>query len=395
MSRGKIPSASKPASPFYRRNDLGFTLAQSGAAAAANARSRITAHPLGMRGLFSQLLLAYVDPDPCPLATLQSKIAPVDGTALDILPQFEPRQGDEQAFCDRLLSPSANDDALRMFEATWKIGRDRHVSDLRWLRSERPQAFRLVVTAKLRRACRVIKKENNPTLKDRLTATVRKQAILFAIHFAHQRIAYLKNLAQRPYGTGFAGYKTWLTVGHVLLATIWAPAAIVVEIGTSPLLKPGLELDEAEQLRIARQRHWIPDDANGRWLVEQARQVATEYHLSGYGRPFVRDMLMGAVESPRSAATLTRSDLRANGYSFATFAHLTVGVSVPEACIFIATELEQAFLEIPRMVASLVGSASLYRPSQKPVPAELVMRTHLRRRVHARTGPSNPSRRAA
>jgi hypothetical protein len=384
MSRGKIPSASKPASPFYRRNDLGFTLAQSSAAAAANARSRITAHPLGFRGLFSQLLLAYVDSDHRPLATFQGKVAPADDAALNILPQSEPRRGDEQAFCDRLLSPSANDDALRMFDATWKIGRNRHVSDLLWLRGERPEAFRLIVTGKMRRACRIIEKEKESSLKDRLTAIVRKQAILFAINFAHQRIAYLKHLAQRPYGTGFAGYKTWLTVGHVLLATIWSPAAIVVEIGTSPLLKPGLELDEAEQLRIARQRHWIPDDANGRWLVEQARQVAKDYHLSVYGRTFVQDMLMGAVESARSAATLTRSDLRANGYSFATFAHLGVGVSVPEACIFIATELEQAFLEIPRMVASLVGSASLYRPSQKLVPAELVMRTQVLLRSEGR-----------
>lgn len=384
MSRAKMPYAPKPASPFYRRNDLGFTLAQSSAAAAANARSRITTHPLGVPGLFSQLLLAYVDADHRPLATFRGKVAPVDGAALNILPQSEPQRGEEQAFCDKLLSPSGNDDALHMLDATWKIERDRHVSDLQWLRSERPAAFRLVVAGKLRRACRVIEKETNFTLKERLTEIAIKQVILFAIYFAHQRIAYLKHIAQRPYGAGFAGYKTWLTVGHVLLATIWAPAAIVVEIGTSPLLKPGLELDEAEQLRIARQRHWIPDDANGQWLVEQARQVAADYHLFDYGRLFVRDMLMGAVEAARSAATLTRSDLRANGYSFATFAHLTVGVSVPEACIFIATELEQAFSDIPRMVAGLVGSASLYQPSHKPVPAELVMRTQVLLRAEGR-----------
>ena len=76
-----------------------------------------------------------------------------------------------------------------------------------------------------------------------------RQALLFAIYLAHQRVAHLKELAQRPYGNGFAGYKTWLIVGHVLLATIWAPASIVMEISTSPLLglKPNQRV-EAERL---------------------------------------------------------------------------------------------------------------------------------------------------
>lgn len=385
MSRAKkLAPASASASPFHRRNDLGFTLAQSSAAAAANARARISAHPLGIGGLFSQLLRAYVERDQRALAAPLRKVAQADAAALNMLPRHEPARGQEQAFCEQLLSPSRNDDALSLFDATWKVGCNQHVSDLQWLRDERPRVFTLIVTGRLRRACRMIEKAADCALKDRLTTMVIRQALLFAICLAHQRVAHLKELAQRPYGSGFAGYKTWLTVGHVLLATIWAPAAVVVEIGTSPLLKGEVELDEAEQVRVAQERHWIPNDDNGRWLVEQAKRITADYRLPTFGSLLIRDILLDAVQSARSAATLTRSDLKANGYSLATFTHLSLGVSAPEACIFIAEELERAFLEIPKTVASLVGSASLYQPSPQPIPNELIMRTQVLLRAEGR-----------
>lgn len=385
MSRArKSAPASESALPFYRRNDLGLTLAQSSAAATANARARISAHPLGIEWLFSQLLRAYVERDQRALAAPLRKVAHADAAALNMLPRHEPARGKEQAFCDQLLSPSRNDDALCLFDATWKVGRDQHVSDLRWLRDERPRVFALIVTGKLRRACRMIKKEGDGALKDQLIKMVIRQAHLFAIYLAHQRVRYLKGLAQRPYGSGFAGYKTWLTVGHVLLATVWAPAAVVVEIGTSSLLKGEVELDEAEQIRIARDHHWIPDDDNGRWLVEQAKRLTADYRLPMFGSLLIRDILTDAVQFARPAATLTRSDLKANGYSLATFTHLSLGVSAPEACIFIAEELERAFAEIPKTVGTLVGSASLYQASPQPIPDELIMRTQVLLRAEGR-----------
>ena len=384
MPRAQSAFDPKPALPFHRRNDLGFTFAESTAAAAANARARINAHPLGVHGLFSQLLRAYVEQDFRAKPASPRAIAPADAAALSILFLKEPARGEEQAYCDQLLSPSRNDAALYLFDTTWNVARDQHVAELRWLRDERPKTFRMIVTGKLRLACRSIRKKESAELKLRLTEVVRRQAVLLAIHLAHQRIAYLKELAQQPYGSGFAGYRTWLTVGHVLLATIWAPAAIVVEIGTSPLLEPGLDLEEAEQINTAKSRHWIPDDGNGRWLVEQAKHIAADFRLPSYGRHFVRDMLADAVQSALPSATLTRSDLKAVGYSRATFSHLNLGVSVPEACIFVAAELERAFCDIRQRVAGLVSVAPSKQHSSAVIANELIMRTQVLLRAECR-----------
>jgi hypothetical protein len=83
------------------------------------------------------------------------------------------------------------------------------------------------------------------------------------------------------------------------------------------------------------------------------------------------------------AARLTRANLAESGYNRASFSDLQLGVSVPEACVYVARELEQGFRIIARELAQLCRKPTSTAVLSETPPREIVMRTQVLLRIES------------
>ena len=279
---------------------------------------------------------------------------------------------DHQSYIDHLLSPSDNAYLRYTLSATCPGNlSEKHPKNLDALRAQSWQAkdnvYKLVIAGDL---ATVLKASRDGKLesydRDFLVDVVRNQARCYAIRTAHMRVEVLRDYSTAPAGTHFAGFKQWLLVGHVCMATIAAPARVIQRLAAFEAAGVFDGLDEEGSLDRLTQHKILPSDA-GREILDIARTVrrCLSTRRRGRGNYNFGAALSYVTRGSTFAAALNRGDMRLEGLTRLDFAEYRIGLSASEAASYVALSLLRALPHIDVCIEAILADMPI--PMQSPL----------------------------
>lgn len=279
---------------------------------------------------------------------------------------------DHKSYIGHLLSPSDNAYLRSTLSATCCGSlSESHPTDLDALRALSRQAqdnvYKSVIAGDLTTVLTASREgELEAYDRDFIVDMVRNQARCYAIRTAHMRVESLRDHSTAPAGRHFAGFKQWLLVGHVCMATIAAPASVIQRLAALEAEGVFDDLDDEASLDRLTKHKILPSDAS-REIFNIACSVRR--YLStrrcGRGNYNFGAALSYVTRGSSFAATLNRGDMRLEGLTRLDFAEYRIGLSASEAASYVALSLLRALPHIDACIEAILADMPL--PMQLPL----------------------------
>ena len=305
---------------------------------------------------------------------------------------------DHQNYVKHLLSPSLNDNVLECLSETWPGAlAESHAQHLDTVRAKSKQAgdcgYDLIIRGELRAALIAHRDGMLGAHVPRLIIEViRNHARCFAIRTAHAKIEIL-----RLHGTGladhrFSGFNQWPLVGHLCMATVAAPAAIVQRLASEERSDTIDDLNGEVTFNELATRKILPPELTGRKVMDIALQVRRilKTRRRGRGEYDFAAALNYVSRGCSTAAALDRSDMRLDELSRIDLSEYRLGLSASEGASYIALELHRAFFHIDACIQAILTGAPLCAQASLEIPKKALAFSSVILRTEGRSDKNAP-----
>lgn len=283
---------------------------------------------------------------------------------------------DHQNYVNYLLSPSLNDNLLESMSAAWpgKLA-ECHPQHLDAVRAQSQQTgdcgYDLIIRGKLRTA---LLAHRDGALGDHapglIVEVVRSQARCFAIRTAHTKIEILRSHGAALADYRFAGFNEWPLLGHLCMATVAAPAAVIQRLATEQPLDTLDDLSGDATFSELVARKILPPGIAGRQIVDIALHVRRilKTRRRGRGEYDYAAALNYVSRGCSAAAALDRRDVRLDELSRMDLSEYRLGLSASEGASYVALELHRAFFHIDACIEAIFAGAPLRTQAPLEIP---------------------------
>lgn len=284
---------------------------------------------------------------------------------------LDPARLDHKSYVQTLLSFTGDGELSK--EILSRLGGREartHSNALEILRREHPVLHSLLVRNKVPEALDHViglglKTETSTDLMGDIRAHVKYYAIRTAHDFAHS----LTEISLLPYGFSFSGFRTWKNTGHVILATIAAPASVIRRLAEADAAGALKAKTDKELWTSLVKNKILPDSPAGQFVIDAAK-IARSSLTPAVRQTSARHrgtFLRFVTTRTSYGANLCRGHMQQDGVAQQPFLEHRVRLSASEAASYIAMELVRICEQIDGCVdAALKGK--LLPPPAKGVP---------------------------
>jgi hypothetical protein len=197
--------------------------------------------------------------------------------------------------------------------------------------------------------------------KASLTQAVRTHAQCMVVRSGHGREGDIRLRSTAPLGDRFAGFNIWHSVGHTLLATVAAPAALLTRYPDIACDDRFVGAGDGRILRTLVSEKMMPARGGAR-IFRIVRAVIARLRADGIELLDTRPLLTAISEACAGASQLRAGDMKATGWSKMDFNELRFGLSATEASAFVALRMLQGLRQIDPCIEAIEAGRS--PPSQ-------------------------------
>lgn len=196
------------------------------------------------------------------------------------------------------------------------------------------------------------------------------------ISIAHDHIDHIRWLATRPTGRHFAGFTTWKSAGHVLLASVAEPALVVAD--AIMLAKTFYGDDDAVRPMLARNK-LLDAGPPGDFVWSAALEVRATLRRRKFSEARLVRRLGAIANDIAPVSRLTNRDMAAEGLTASSMSAFWFGLESTEAATYVAIDLLKALGAVEAIVEAVLDSRSIKLRATHPSKAKAAFATTLLR----------------
>ena len=346
-----------PALAWQKPGDFRINLSKGQIATAAALNVTQSGLPEGQFvDLVADVLLAFSRGRPSPLPYRRDEIARSLRTGHFQAAPWRPRQTvpwdiDHVGFVTHLLHPETGTNVGSVIAPTLlECDIEAHASALDKVRSRSQKAgdkaYQRLMAGRCGSVLHAIRERKLPEHdKASLTRTIRTHVQCMVVRSGHARESDIRLRSTAPMGDRFAGFNTWHTVGHTLLATVVAPAALLMRYPDIACDDRFVGAGDGRILRTLVSEQMIPA-RDGARIFRIARAVIARLRAAGIELVDTSPLLAAISEACAGVSQLKAGDMKATGWSKMDFNQLRFGLSATEASAYVALRMLQALKQI-------------------------------------------------
>ncbi len=259
-----------------------------------------------------------------------------------------------QKYIRNMLAPNGNAEVVGEAAVFWIPGDlHKHAADLERLRVAAPNVYEALLQGSFATAAKLGLQIWDETALRRVLDC---QARLLIIAKAHALIKVIRQIATAPYDQRFSGFKLWKTAGHVLLATVAAPASVVQRLCLLASASPLIADPDRLHAYLASQG-LLPKDAGGERIVKLACSVERKLEKAASTEQ-IASTACWIFNLVKPVAALDSAALAKEGLSRTSFVEWRTGFSGSEAATLVAIDLVRSLNAVPNMVEAVLQGAT-------------------------------------